>query len=577
LRPPKFGGADYAKFTRKFSLGNGPADWVAEYLISKESGKMLGTLVALAVAKMVNLETFVWDMPTGVLSDIFMALASLSDHGPDEQSKLERLWIRWHDNTFVPGSTSSSTSPMVTMAPPPAVVPHGSTLTPIGIMLPSDATHPKPREPIPYSASQVEYPTFSVLPPLRSLSVVDIDELAYLDEISTLVERSKDRLQELRIGVSPKAQNKDFVQIWDGTDLQQVDHEARWPGESTIGDRRLGGVLGVVVGKIYDIRRKPGAKPKTGSPTSTPAPTPEPAQAATDVPETSPPTAPPEVSQPNLLPPVESEPPAPPATATATASSSNPPPPTLTSTVSPSPARGPVDVNNLKASRAVTMPIEEQAEPTGRKRLEGRLKLHTLELERIPLSMQVCSKAIEWTTLTNLTILDCSQHENLWKLLKRQFQATPMSAGIGMAGSSSKPAALHYQLNLKRIHTDVTSMPLIAFLKETLAPNTLEVLFLQDRRRNSGPLPVSLGTIFKGAIKRHRASLRKLLIDSSSKPPPANSEPPSYRWRQWALSTEVLMYITSGRMSKLRELAVSLRYNDWVRWPRPFAPGTSFD
>lgn len=40
-------GNQYPQFTRKFSLGNGPEDWVQEYLITKESGKMLGTLVAL--------------------------------------------------------------------------------------------------------------------------------------------------------------------------------------------------------------------------------------------------------------------------------------------------------------------------------------------------------------------------------------------------------------------------------------------------------------------------------------------------------------------------------------------------
>ena len=45
----------FSQFTKKFSLGNGPADWVAEYLVTKESGKMLGTLVALSVARMPNL------------------------------------------------------------------------------------------------------------------------------------------------------------------------------------------------------------------------------------------------------------------------------------------------------------------------------------------------------------------------------------------------------------------------------------------------------------------------------------------------------------------------------------------
>lgn len=55
----------FAQFTRKFSLGNGPSDWIQEYLISKEGGKMLGTLVALAVARMHNLTHFQWDMPSG--------------------------------------------------------------------------------------------------------------------------------------------------------------------------------------------------------------------------------------------------------------------------------------------------------------------------------------------------------------------------------------------------------------------------------------------------------------------------------------------------------------------------------
>ena len=45
----------FSQFVKKFSLGNGPTDWVQEYLVTKESGKMLGTLVALSVARMPNL------------------------------------------------------------------------------------------------------------------------------------------------------------------------------------------------------------------------------------------------------------------------------------------------------------------------------------------------------------------------------------------------------------------------------------------------------------------------------------------------------------------------------------------
>ena len=45
----------FSQFVKKFSLGNGPSDWVQEYLVTKEGGKMLGTLVALSIARMPNL------------------------------------------------------------------------------------------------------------------------------------------------------------------------------------------------------------------------------------------------------------------------------------------------------------------------------------------------------------------------------------------------------------------------------------------------------------------------------------------------------------------------------------------
>jgi hypothetical protein len=60
---------------------------------------MLGTLVALAVGRMRNLETFIWDMPTGVLRDVWLALGSLADREDGHECRLERVWVRWHDNS----------------------------------------------------------------------------------------------------------------------------------------------------------------------------------------------------------------------------------------------------------------------------------------------------------------------------------------------------------------------------------------------------------------------------------------------------------------------------------------------
>ncbi|KAJ4396789.1 hypothetical protein N0V93_001011 [Gnomoniopsis smithogilvyi] len=537
----KFAGNDYAKYTRKFSLGNGPNDWVSEYMINKESGKMLGTLVALAVAKMVNLETFIWDMPTGVLSDIFMALASLPDSSDSGECHLERIWVRWHDNSDTGVSSSSSSSPGPAAAPS-AVVPAGSTLTPIGISLPSTAAHPPPKQTIPYSENHVEYPTFSVLPPIKSLTVLDIDELAYLDEMSVLIERSAESLQELRIGISAKAIHHDFVQTWDGPELAQVDHNASWPGESSIGERRLGGVLGVLVGRIYDIRRKT-TKPKAGSVSAQMG---DPANSQT--PTATSPIAP--LSLDNDVP-----------------ADSQPSPSML--------GEAPNPVLDVSLASRPASATEQTSTPVSgnppRTRLTGKLKLTTLELERVPLSMQVCSQAFDWSVLTNLTILECAQHENLWKLLKKQFLPQPQVSGYGISPTSSKPvpnAPLQHVLNLKRIHTDVTSPALIAFIRDTLAPNSLETLFLQDRRRVSSAAsvtpPVTIEAIFKGAIKRHRSSLRRLLLDSSTKNLSGGaSNPDNTRWRSWCLPTEILQYITSGRMPNLKELSVAIDYKDW--------------
>ncbi|KAK5655443.1 hypothetical protein OQA88_5714 [Cercophora sp. LCS_1] len=527
----KFIGTDYAKYTKKFSLGNGPSDWVADYSVTKESGKMLGTLVAIAVAKMKNLETFVWDMPTGVLSDIFMALASLED---DNDCKLSRVWIRWHDNSENMAVAPSGTGGGGAAAPgQPSVVPAGSQLTPIGIMLPANANHPPPAEPIPYPEYHCEFPTFSVLPPLKNLTVLDIDELGYLDEMAVLIERSRDTLTELRVGISVKASDRDFAQTWDGPGLMQIDHKAKWPGESMIGERRLGGVLGVLVGKIYDIRRRGlsrGKEKPTGDTVVVELP-PSPATPAPVVEEASP------IDDSQSL--------------------------VTTETLLPGTAGGP-DNAAIEAIKKPKIDKQKKAGVDGRKRLDGKLKLQTLELERVPLSMQVCRHAIDWATLSSLTLLDCAQHENLWKMLKKQFQPTPLIASFNGRSQLSSPS-MQYHLALKHIHTDITTAALITFIKETLAPNTLEVLFLQDRRRTPGPPPVPIDFIFKGALKRHRGSLKKLLLDSSAKPSTQGTTAvtDAIRWRNWALSTEVVMYITSGRMTSLKELAVSLEYKDW--------------
>ncbi len=529
-------GNQYPQFTRKFSLGNGPADWVQEYLITKESGKMLGTLVALAVARMVNLETFVWDMPTGVLRDVWLALSSLQRRNTNQECRLERVWVRWHDNSEqTPLSTAqtSNTTPSSTTA--------NSIMTSIGWSVPAGSVPtPDHTRPLSYAQSRVEYPTLSVLPPLKSLSVLDIDELDYLDEMSVLIAKSKDCLRELRVGISSKAVNRDFAIAWDGPDLHQVDHKAQWPGASTIGDKRLGGVLGVLVGRVFDIRKKHRSrseKKQSAAPAVSTTVFQDPLQVQPLLPisenvsnSIAPEESVPEMTEaepsegwlsneplvssttaathnvtfniesgpaPNEPGDVNSDPHAEPAAgvgssqpdigSAAVVLSTN-------QTVSDSDGQNPavtepesVNGHSLRRSQSHTRKNLQFSgnESSERDRLEGKLRLQTLELERTPLSVAVLQKAFDWSVLTNLTILDCSHHEKLWLMLRRHFQPTPL-VGSHTSTKHGAGASLQYHLSLKKVHTDAASSALILFLKETLAPNTLETLFLQDRKRSSG-------------------------------------------------------------------------------------------
>ncbi|KAI1261030.1 hypothetical protein F5Y18DRAFT_213562 [Xylariaceae sp. FL1019] len=492
-----------AQHIRKFAMGDGPAEWIDEYIVGKEMGKMLGTLVAIAIEKMPHLEIFKWDMPTGVSSDTFTALASLQNE--DGHSQLNTLWIRWHDNSQSTRNPSSrvpvgGNAPVNPIFPPqlapqpvfPSAAINGTqdqhtTFTAIGKYLPSHHQKPPP-EPITYATCRVEYPTFSIISPLKSLTVLNIDELFYLDEMAVLIERSASRLRELRIGLSGKASMRDQFQAWDGPSLQQVDHEARWPGECRIPDTRLGGVLGILVGRIYDLLKSPSLK----------------------------------------VPGKEN-------------------------------SQGPISGDSKQASTCDSATQEDEKSISGRTRQEGKLKLRILALERVALSIQVCTKAIDWSCLTKLTILSCPHHEALWKALRRQFKPT--------TSPGSSQSTTQYHLSLKYIHTDRACPSLVIFTKETLAPNSLEVFFLQDGShgsRTTAP-PVTAEQIFKNVVKQHRNSLRKLLVDSSKL---ANAPflKRSSRGRLWAIKDDFLSFVMKGGVPNLRELGMIIYMNDFHKF-----------
>lgn len=560
----------YAQFTKKFSLGNGPAAWVQEYMITKEGGKMLGTLVALAVARMINLETFVWDMPTGVLRDVWLALSSLADRTDGEDCRLERLWIRWHDNSQLDTTGPVPPPPMLlnNVPPPPNTTqPSGAGVVQTPAVIPVPSASPSAS-----AIDRVEHPTFSVIPPLKSLSVLDVDELPYLDEMSILIARSQKKLRELRVGIAPHALQKDWVTAWDGEGIQQVDYSTTWTAASSISEKRLGGVLGVLVGRVYNMRQNEDppanarqstrsadmiapknavANSSSGTPVAQNDRDAESGAGNTDQIHTHS-TIQEGVS---LLSDIQSD-----ETEHAIQS------PLDTTVLSPHneitfPLRAQNPDFNLDQGDTFQAVTTKRSEPT----LNGKLKLEVLELERVPLSVNVLLRAFDWTLLTTLTLLHCPNHEQLWKSLRRTYAPRSNypsgSPSTSKAYKASYTLRTEYSLNLRKIHTNTVSPSLISFLKDALAPNSLEVLFLQEGRSYTST--VSVDAIYRGPLRRHRGSLKKLMIDSSEKGSDGHPTSSS-RWRRWMLNREIIAFITSGRMAKLRELAVSIDYRDWV-------------
>lgn len=537
----------FAQYTRKFSLGNGPADWVQEYLITKEGGKMLGTLVALAVGRMRNLEAFIWDMPTGVLRDVWLALASLGNRNDGQECRLERVWVRWHDNQD--------------QGPLPSPPPPGAGLGPQASNLPSIlANHATSLFQIP-PYPRVEFPTFSILPPLRSLSVLDIDELPYAEEMSVLIERSLDRLQELRVGMASHAQ----FDIW----ARPAEDRAPvlpplMPG---IGDQspRPGGLLGILVHRFCDTFSHQNANPSTPADSRNSSVV-EIAEATTPPEEEKEHNAEnavglPEINQLGVLLSAHNIQDDDSSTLPVTASKRT----TYNQLSAPVPSQTPT----------VGGPFQEPSKDDGGS--TRKLQLETLEIERVYLSIAVMSKALDWSRLKTLTLLGCRNHEQLWKALRKRYtptsrrrvSLTPFRPPV--VGSSRVPTRpqtgtpisgttshFDYPLNLRRLHTDAVSPALIAFIKDTLAPDSLEWLFLQEN--TSYKSPVSMDMIYRGAIRRHRSSLTKLLIDSTLRS--EDPETPDSNWRRWVFSRELITCITSGKM-KLRELSMSIDYKDW--------------
>lgn len=401
---------DYAKYTRKIEIANSPTEQFQPYYLHLEVGKTFNNLVALAVSKTVHLETFIWDMPTGVSGAVWRALSSVANI-PGHNCRLERVWLRCD---------------------------------------PPDTELAMPAEEIfAWELSQrhtlVEYPTLSILPPVKSLTVLKISEPSCAEEIAVLIERSRDRLKELRLSMDP------MNRAWSTPPADATWASLKWP--------KIGGFLEVLTGPFEVTMFPPSKLGAEGS---------------------------------------------------------------------------------------------ERRHPDTDKNHYVFLELEVLELEDVVMSVPVLMQTIDWTKLTTLTILDCGGHESLWRNIRSRYA----SSSMGPSAPSDFP------LRLKHIHTSRTSPWLMLFLRDTIAPNTLETVFLHEvvwphQSR------ISRDMIYRIVFQRHHSSLKRLLINVADNYHIADEA--LYHWRRLRFDRKMLSFITGGKMSQLQELSMGIDARDRVR------------
>ena len=640
LQAPRIGN-NYSQYVRKFSLGNGPTDWVREYLITKEGGKMLGTLVAVALARMPNLESFVWDMPTGILREIWQSLSKLRASPDGKRPGLEKISIRLHDNREVvdvgdpPPKVSAPPAGLVAGQPPPLF--GSATQTPVKVA-------PTKLE---WSYQKIEHPGFSICPPLKSLTVLNVDELAYLKELSILIKKSLNSMRELRLGMA-HATGKISSSQRAFPDYKFTPE----PFEESYFTQ--GSILGVLMSGFYDCRIKEstsrmaptvkssGSAPLQQQMTVDTAPTVDEVSAGSsdavhqevhnsialksdtstdcrgvDDSEKTDRTENPEDTERrdnarhagktgHCQPPEQS-------TMTDFYDDSEMPsslaeewveqtaPETLSIDVpcietgskaliwnkaesaapelSPSEPVKTEDIIPEKQDSPMRTQVPLQSHTAAEEDTQPMLRLQTLALERMTIAELVLIKTIDMTTITRLTILECAEHERLWRILRRKFApqshapstVTPLTSPTSpdftkrrrTSGNTTRSDLPRYQLNIKHLHTDAVSPAFISFVKETLRPNSLQDLFLQ-RRADFYDSTVAPATIYRGAIRPHRASLARLLVDSSELGPVSRTNI-DRGWRKWQLDRDILVSITNpGKFPKLRELGFCSSYKDWV-------------
>ncbi|KAG8166560.1 hypothetical protein KVR01_002249 [Diaporthe batatas] len=213
---------DYAKHLRDISLDTLSAGDKAEtaykpYLYSVSCGKFLNTLLLLTLRKARALETLRWNIRVELSRPVYKALHSIDT--------LSHLHIRLQAGPSLyehppplplspPGATPNASShhlPLLDAQPPPPTFaalpppPPPFYIPPPTSSLPPLQPPPKPPariKPFKKSPSSKNPPTLSGFKELKTLSVLDIDDLDVVTELKTCVRNSHATLSKLKLSFS---------------------------------------------------------------------------------------------------------------------------------------------------------------------------------------------------------------------------------------------------------------------------------------------------------------------------------------------------------------------------------------
>ena len=338
-----------------------------------------------------------------------MAIGSLGEGKHDRIRSLQSVWVRFHDNSDIVAASDH-------LRRKPIVLPESAASDPSQTQWSSALRMPPSTNRLLKSYGNVEWPNFSILAALKSLVVLDIDELAYLEEMSVLILRSIESLRDLSVGFSAGVPRKGFAS---SRDMEFPDDHSQLSTYE--------GALGLLLSKINVFcpivgQCASGSNDTTDKPISYKHPlhTSTQTDGHGNTVVTKPISSAPSITNPTGI-----------SSSLVTASSGNQhwELPYIDGTqelaVSQStnseihaPTDTPVPDESAKGNQAKTMlgcstDVTLRTSVTPEVQEQKRLKLEALQLERVNLAVPVMLKTIDWSVLTSLTLLHCDSHERL--------------------------------------------------------------------------------------------------------------------------------------------------------------------